>query len=114
MNSFQIEYFFIILLDDEGNAEYYGTVLRLSLAVLCPVAILSIVLSVILLMMRKWHRRRMAHLAIIEGSQGLDHTDYTYRDELRVTAAGDSTLRVFLNLYLIFFLKLISKIQIIF
>ena len=43
--------------------------------------------------MRKWHRRRMAHLAIIEGSQGLD-ADYTYRDELRVTAAGDSTLRV--------------------
>lgn len=78
--------------DDEENAEYYGTVLRLTLAVLCPVVVLSIVLAIILLMMRKWHRRRMAHLAIIEGSQGLD-ADYTYRDELRVTAAGDSTLR---------------------
>jgi len=82
-----------LLLDDEENAEYYGTVLRLTLAVMCPVVVLSIVLAIILLMMRKWHRRRMAHLAIIEGSQGLD-ADYTYRDELRVTAAGDSTLRV--------------------
>jgi len=83
--------------DDEGNAEYYETVLRLTLAVLCPVLILSIVLAVILLVMRKWHRQRMARLAIIEGSQGLDHTDYRdYRDELRVTAAGDSTLRVFI------------------
>jgi len=33
----------------------------------------------------------MARLVIMEGSQD---PDYLYRDELRVTAAGDSTLRV--------------------
>lgn len=53
--------------------------------------ILGIVLAAILLLMRHWHRRRMTRLALMEGSQD---PDYTYRDELRVTAAGDSTLRV--------------------
>lgn len=61
------------------------------LAILCPVLILGFVLAGILLIMRQWHKRRMARLTIIEGS--LD-PEYTYRDELRVTAAGDSTLRV--------------------
>jgi len=76
--------------DVEEDAEYYGTILRLSLAVLCPVVILGLALVAILLTMRHWHRRRMARLAIIEGSQD---PDCMYRDELRVTAAGDSTLR---------------------
>lgn len=58
---------------------------------MCPVVILGIALAVILLIMRRWHRRRMERLTILEGSQD---PDYTYRDELRVTAAGDSTLRV--------------------
>lgn len=67
------------------------------LAILCPVVILGIALAIILFMMRHWHRRRMARLTTMEGSQD---PDYTYRDELRVTAAGDSTLRVcFTNLY---------------
>lgn len=65
--------------------------LRLSLAVLCPVLILGLILVAILLLMRRWHRRRMARLVVMEGSQD---PDYLYRDELRVTAAGDSTLRV--------------------
>ena len=76
---------------DAEDEDYYATVLRLMLAILCPVVILGIVLAVILLMMRHWHRRRMARLTIMEGSQD---PEYTYRDELRVTAAGDSTLRV--------------------
>lgn len=65
--------------------------LRLSLAILCPVFVLGLILAAILLLMRHWHRRRMARLVIMEGSQD---PDYLYRDELRVTAAGDSTLRV--------------------
>ncbi|KAI9557308.1 putative TGF-beta receptor type I saxophone protein [Daphnia sinensis] len=76
-----------------GNSEtddYHATILRLLLAILCPVVILGIALAIILLMMRHWHRRRMARLTSMEGSQD---PDYTYRDELRVTAAGDSTLR---------------------
>ncbi len=81
----------IYFLGDAEDEDYYGTVLRLMLAILCPVVILGIVLTVILLMMRHWHRRRMARLTIMEGSQD---PEYTYRDELRVTAAGDSTLRV--------------------
>lgn len=84
-------YYYFFFSDEEGDAEYYGTVLRLTLAVMCPVIILGITLAVILLLMRHWHRRRMARLAIMEGSQD---PDYNYRDELRVTAAGDSTLRV--------------------
>jgi len=76
--------------DAEDDAEYHGTVLRLSLAVLCPVLILGIVLATILLIMRHWHRRRMARLVVMEGCQD---PDYSYRDDLRVTAAGDSTLR---------------------
>ena len=79
----------------EEDAEYYETILRLSLAVLCPVVILGLALVAILLTMRHWHRRRMARLAIIEGSQD---PDCMYRDELRVTAAGDSTLRVSVNM----------------
>lgn len=71
--------------------DYNATILRLMLAILCPVIILGIALAIILLMMRHWHRRRMARLTSMEGSQD---PDYTYRDELRVTAAGDSTLRV--------------------
>ena len=93
--------------------------LRLSLAVFCPVFILGLVLGAILLLMRHWHRRRMARLVVMEGSQD---PDYLYRDELRVTAAGDSTLRV--NQLLLFFLfftieiskyriQIIQKIQII-
>lgn len=70
--------------------DYNATILRLMLAILCPVIILGIALAIILLMMRHWHRRRMARLTSMEGSQD---PDYTYRDELRVTAAGDSTLR---------------------
>ena len=83
------------MLDDEGDAEYYGTVLRLLLAVMCPVIVLGIILAGILFMMRHWHKRRMARLVIMEGCQD---PDYTFRDELRVTAAGDSTLRVILGM----------------
>lgn len=77
--------------DVEENAEYYETVLRLLLAVMCPVIVLGLILAGILLVMRHAHKRRMARLVLMEGSQD---PDYTFRDELRVTAAGDSTLRV--------------------
>jgi hypothetical protein len=88
--------------DNSEDEEYYATVLRLMLAILCPVVILGIVLAVILLMMRHWHRRRMARLTTMEGSQD---PDYTYRDELRVTAAGDSTLRVFKIIIISFYIS---------
>jgi hypothetical protein len=38
----------------------------------------------------------------MEGSQD---PDYTYRDELRVTAAGDSTLRVFKIIIISFYIS---------
>jgi len=69
------------------NSEHTEHVVRLVLAVVCPIAILGFLVSVILLVMRYRHRKRMAELNTV---------DLQYPDELvglRAQAAGDSTLR---------------------
>merc|ERR1719187_238840 len=71
----------------EATAEQPEHILRLVLAVVCPVLVLGILVSVILLVMRYRHRKRMAEL---------NHEQLEYQDELvglRAQAAGDSTLR---------------------
>jgi len=70
-----------------ASSEHTEHIVRLVLAVVCPVAILGLLVSVILLVMRYRHRKRMAELNTV---------DLEYQDELvglRAQAAGDSTLR---------------------
>ena len=65
-----------------------GHIVRLVLAVLVPVAVLGILVSIILLVMRYRHRKRMEQLNTVDSVE--------YQDELvglRAQAAGDSTLR---------------------
>lgn len=61
-------------------------VLKLTLAILCPMIVLGLLSAVILYLMRRNHRKRLARSTI-------DPETY-YTDELHATAAGDSTLRV--------------------
>ena len=71
----------------EVGREKTEHVVRLVLAVVCPVAVLGLLVSLILLVMRYRHRKRMAEL---------NHEQLEYQDELvglRAQAAGDSTLR---------------------
>ena len=71
----------------EVNSEQSQHVVRLVLAVVCPIAVLGLLVSLILLAMRYRHRKRMAELS---------HEQLEYQDELvglRAQAAGDSTLR---------------------
>jgi len=70
-----------------ASSEHTQHIVRLVLAVVCPVAVLGLLVSVILLVMRYRHRKRMAELNTV---------DLEYQDELvglRAQAAGDSTLR---------------------
>ena len=69
-------------------AEHRGHIVRLVLAVLVPVAVLGLLVTLILIVMRYRHRKRMEELNNVE--------DVEYQDELvglRAQAAGDSTLR---------------------
>ena len=69
-------------------AEHTGHIVRLVLAVLVPVAVLGLLVTLILIVMRYRHRKRMEELNNVE--------DVEYQDELvglRAQAAGDSTLR---------------------
>jgi len=62
-------------------------IVRLVLAVVCPVMVLGLLVTLILLVMRHRHNKRMAELNTV---------DLEYHDELvglRAQAAGDSTLR---------------------
>jgi len=71
----------------EATSEQTAHVIRLVLAVVCPVAVLGILVTLILLFMRYMHKKRMAELNVV---------DMEYQDELvglRAQAAGDSTLR---------------------
>jgi len=70
-----------------ANTEQSEHIVRLVLAVVCPVAVLGLLVSVILVVMRYRHHKRMAEL---------DTVDMEYHDELvglRARPAGDSTLR---------------------
>ena len=69
------------------GSEHGGHIIRLVLAVLVPVAVLGLLVSLILMVMRYRHRKRMEELNTV---------DVEYQDELvglRAQAAGDSTLR---------------------
>jgi len=71
----------------EATSEQTAHVVRLVMAVVCPVAVLGILVTLILLFMRYRHKKRMAELNVV---------DMEYQDELvglRAQAAGDSTLR---------------------
>jgi len=70
-----------------ASSEHTQHIVRLVLAVVCPVGVLGLLVSIILLVMRYRHRKRMAELNTV---------DLEYQDELvglRAQAAGDSTLR---------------------
>ena len=70
-----------------AGAEHSGHIVKLVLAVLVPVAVLGLLVSLILMVMRYRHRKRMEELNTV---------DVEYQDELvglRAQAAGDSTLR---------------------
>lgn len=70
-----------------GYTESTQHIIRLVLAVVCPVLVLGLLVSLILLVMRYRHNKRMAELNTV---------DLEYHDELvglRAQAAGDSTLR---------------------
>ena len=71
----------------EVAREHSSHILRLGLAVVCPVLVLGLLVSFILVVMRYRHRKRMAEML---------QEQRDYPDELvglRAQAAGDSTLR---------------------
>lgn len=66
---------------------------KLTLAILGPVVVLGILGSVIILLMRQRHRKRL----LAARSMHSDPDAYCGSDDmLRATAAGDTTLRVIL------------------
>jgi activin receptor type-1 len=75
--------------DEEQEQETEHHLERLLLAVLCPVALLGQLVSLVLLAMRCRHRRLMARLANKQVELQPDDQPV----ELRAQAAGDSTLR---------------------
>lgn len=64
----------------------YGYLVRRVFSILGPAVLIVAILLCLLLYMRKRHKRRMGTLTMHEN-------DNYYRDDLRATAAGDSTLR---------------------
>ncbi|KAF5307599.1 hypothetical protein FQR65_LT06755 [Abscondita terminalis] len=67
-------------------------VLKLVLAVVIPTIVLAIAVTITLLVLRRIHKRRLRE----QSKQDLD-TYYASDDLLRATAAGDSTLREYLE-----------------
>lgn len=65
-------------------------ILKLTLAVLGPVFVLGMLGAVVLLLMRRVHRKRL----LAQRCKLDPETYYASDDLLRATAAGDSTLRV--------------------
>lgn len=60
--------------------------LKLVLYIVCPVLSVIFLTIVVMLAMRRWHKRRIETIIARD-------SDIYYRDDLRATAAGDSTLR---------------------
>lgn len=65
-------------------------VIKLTLAVLGPVFVLGIIGALVLVFMRRVHRKRL----LAQRNKLDPETYYASDDLLRATAAGDSTLRV--------------------
>jgi activin receptor type-1 len=66
-------------------------IMKLTLAILGPVLALGLLGALVLLLMRRTHRKRLMSARNMADPE----TYYASDDLLRVTAAGDSTLRVF-------------------
>lgn len=65
-------------------------IMKLTLAILGPVLALGLLGALVLFLMRRTHRKRL-----MSARNMADPETYYASDDLRVTAAGDSTLRVF-------------------
>lgn len=70
-------------------------IMKLTLAILGPVLALGLLGALVLFLMRRTHRKRLMSARNMADPE----TYYASDDLLRVTAAGDSTLRVSLNFY---------------
>lgn len=75
-------------------AQRYDYVLKLSMAILGPVLVLGMLAAVIVLFMRRSHRKKLLAARAIQSDADCFLTD---ADLLRATAAGDSTLREYLD-----------------
>jgi activin receptor type-1 len=64
-------------------------IMKLTLAILGPVLALGLLGALVLFLMRRTHRKRL-----MSARNMTDLETYYASDDLRVTAAGDSTLRV--------------------
>lgn len=78
--------------DDHGYGDSLQYLLKLTGAILGPVICLGILCAIILLLMRRVYRHRLRN----QSKQDPD-TYYPSEDLLRATAAGDSTLREYLE-----------------
>ncbi|XP_065584478.1 activin receptor type-1-like [Artemia franciscana] len=77
---------FIDFYDEEIGVKHY---ILLALAVICPVAIALLIFGVAFGAMRQRHRQRISRLLLLAGAPD----DFSYKDDIKATAAGDSTLR---------------------
>ncbi|KAK8726772.1 hypothetical protein OTU49_010045 [Cherax quadricarinatus] len=77
---------------DEGS---WG--LRIFAIHVVPVMVVIVIAIVVILLLRRAHNRRMREYAAAAAASTLPPHHAMYRDELRVTAAGDSTLREIFN-----------------
>lgn len=74
-------------------------VLRVLVIDVVPVLVVVVIAIVVILLLYRAHNRRMREYAAAAAASALPPHHALYRDELRVTAAGDSTLRVSLKDY---------------
>uniref|UniRef100_A0A8D8UFU5 Serine/threonine-protein kinase receptor n=1 Tax=Cacopsylla melanoneura TaxID=428564 RepID=A0A8D8UFU5_9HEMI len=77
-----------------GEAQRYDYIVKLSLAILGPVLVLGMLAAVIVLLMRRSHRNKLLAARAIQSDADCFLAD---ADLLRATAAGDSTLREYLD-----------------
>ncbi|XP_045590296.1 activin receptor type-1 [Procambarus clarkii] len=77
--------------DNESRA------LRIFVIHVVPVMVVIVIAIVVILLLRRAHNRRMREYAAAAAASALPPHHALYRDELRVTAAGDSTLREIFN-----------------
>ncbi|KAK4885659.1 hypothetical protein RN001_001930 [Aquatica leii] len=78
--------------ETSGYNDSLSYVLKLVLAVIVPAIVLAIAVTITLVVLRRVHKRRLRE----QSKQDLD-TYYASDDLLRATAAGDSTLREYLE-----------------
>ena len=87
--AFKVTYIFLEPPNDSSTATYF---LKLFLSIICPVLILVILVLIVILFMRHLNKHRMPAITVHEVDPF-----FNLHDGLRVTPAGDSTLRVSVN-----------------